>query len=149
MTPTFDHGDTISVPEASRLSALGESTIRRLIESKEIDALRDSKKRIWVSKESLMKHLATSRQAPRSINGASKLSVQPPQAINGAAIVATLEEQIRILKEALSYEKELSKEFRTQIRVLESERTQHLAEMRALLSGKNEGLLSIKRWIGK
>jgi hypothetical protein len=55
----------------------------------------------------------------------------------------------RILSEALERERRLNDDLRARLLVLENERTQHMAEMRAMLSkdgsGGKDGVLS--RWI--
>lgn len=60
-----------------------------------------------------------------------------------------LAELLRRVEEQLMETKKERDELRLHLRELERERTQHLAEMRTLLSGKSEGLLSVKRWLGK
>jgi BMFP domain-containing protein YqiC len=62
----------------------------------------------------------------------------------------TVAKYIDSLQETVAREREENKELRGRIRELEQERTQHLAEMRALLSKEasgKEGVLS--RWIRK
>jgi uncharacterized protein (DUF305 family) len=59
------------------------------------------------------------------------------------------ETALKIALEALEHERRVNADLRTQVKELERERTQHMAEMRALLTGKNEGLLSVRKWFGK
>lgn len=55
-----------------------------------------------------------------------------------------LTELLARIESDLSREQEKTKELSAQIREFEKERSQHLAELRALLSGKTDGVLS--RW---
>jgi excisionase family DNA binding protein len=149
MAPNIHQTDTISVPEAAKVSGLGESTIRRLIEAHEINATRDSRKRVWISRESLMGHLATSTKAQRGGGVPTQIRSSTTKVTPNDAVAASLEAQVSILKESVSHERELNRELRERVRILEGQLTQHMAEMRALLSGKSEGLLSLKKWFGK
>ena len=58
-------------------------------------------------------------------------------------------ELLRRVEELLMETKKERDELKLHLRELERERSQHLAEMRTLLSGKSEGILSVKRWLGK
>jgi hypothetical protein len=78
----------------------------------------------------------------RSVRGASAREVSSPSMVPPS-------DALKIALDALDRERKINDELRLQIRSLEQERTQHIAEMRALLTGKNEGLLSVKKWFGK
>jgi len=53
-----------------------------------------------------------------------------------------------VLAEALDRERRINDELRQRVRELEQERTQHLAEMRALLSKSSDGKDGVlSRWI--
>jgi DNA-directed RNA polymerase alpha subunit len=96
-----------------------------------------------VTAHDLMGYLA--KQGPethRPVKGASAREVPVPS-------MAPSSDALKIALEALSRERQINDELRTQVRSLEQERNQHIAEIRALLSGKSEGLLSLKKFFGK
>jgi hypothetical protein len=93
--------------------------------------------------QDLMGYLA--QQGPethRTVRGASAREVSLPS-------MAPSSDALKIALEALSRERQINDELRSHVRSLEQERGQHIAEMRALLSGKSEGLLSLKKFFGK
>jgi hypothetical protein len=96
-----------------------------------------------VTNEALMTYLARSGpETHRAVRGASaRESPKPPMTASS--------DGLKIALEALDRERKINDELRVQVRSLEQERNQHIAEMRALLSGKSEGLLSLRKFFGK
>jgi excisionase family DNA binding protein len=135
--------ETLTVSQAARQAGVSASSIRRWIDT---GALRHSTSpegwRLVVSQD-LMAYL--SRYGPethRVVRGASGREVPTLAATPHS-------DALKIAMEALSRERQINDELRAQMRSLEQERNQHIAEMRALLSGKSEGLLNLKKWFGK
>lgn len=150
-----DEVQWVAMGEATRLSEKSEATIRRLIERKLVEARKDSNGRYQISRQSLMGHLVTSSPGSstrtsrsggvvqRSSPRASTLAT-PPQ---DDAVTSALREQIATMKEQMAREQRLSDELRIQVKELEKERTQHLAEMRAMLSSSESKAQSISQWV--
>jgi vacuolar-type H+-ATPase subunit I/STV1 len=123
------------------------STIRDWLKKGIIHGEQDPKGRWSLDRVTVVAAAATAPTAARAV--ASQLQ-QPSAALTSAAVAAepTVARYIDSLQETVAREREENKELRGRIRELEQERTQHLAEMRALLSrdsGGKENVLS--RWI--
>lgn len=130
--------------EASRLVAKAESTVRAWVRSGQVRAWRDNDGWWCIDRDSLLGHAAgvvSTKGAERGAvprRGAQADPFVPPQPTPSE----------RILAEALERERRINDELRGRVRDLEQERTQHMAEMRALLSKDlkdKDGILS--RWI--
>jgi excisionase family DNA binding protein len=135
--------ETLSVSQAAKRAAVSPSTIRRWIDSGAIKHSTSSEGWRLITAQDLMGYLSQhGPETPRIVRGAS--AREAPVVSTGAT-----GEALKIALEALDRERKINDELRAQVRSLEQERTQHIAEMRALLSGKSEGLLSIKKWFGK
>ena len=121
---------TISLPEASRLAAVSQTTVRRWIKSGSLEAKQDKAGKWQVNKQHLL----------------SRLAIQPPR--QGANMHETLIESSdkdRLLSEtmeALSRERRINDELR-------SENIKLNAEIRGLLevSSKKNFKGAISRWI--
>ncbi len=145
----------ISVQEAAKMSGKGVTTIRRLIEKGTVEAKRDDTGQYWINEASFRNYLVTDARPGKSSSSERLDTKQRGQGLEGphghqsVFELDTMKLLLATLQEQLSREQRKNDELQDQIRALEGERTQHLAEMRALLSGKSEGILSIKRWLGK
>ena len=138
---------TVSLAEASRLLAKPENTIREWIKSSKLQAFRDVRGRWLIKRHDLMAFIATKASSePRS--GASSNGESKARANVEASTVGSTERYVRSLENSLERERRLNDELRTKIQGLEQERTQHLAEMRAILSkDQRDGVVS--RWFRK
>lgn len=121
---------------------LGKSptTIRKLVNSGKIQASKDAQGRHWVSMLEAQTYYAM-KGIPRT--GASR-SQERDEHEN----ITLLLEQNKRIERALEREERINDELRNQIRDYERERTQHMAEMRALLSKDTkttDGVIS--RWL--
>ena|GEM_PF-3041464 len=154
MKPTIEPSvepSTVSLTEASRLLAKPENTIREWIKSSKLPAHRDSRGRWLIARHDLMSFAVTRGSVePRlgaSSKAASKRHKQAEGSVDGSTEPSS-SRYVRSLEATLEREQRINDELRARVVVLEQERTQHMAEMRALLSrdgaGK-EGVLS--RWI--
>jgi len=141
----------VSLSEASRLLSKPENTIREWIKTLKLPAQRDPRGRWIIRRSDLMAFIvtrsstegrpgATSKAAPKvlsSSEGSTEVSVEPSAG-----------RYVRSLEDSLDRERRINDELRAKITTMEQERTQHMAEMRAMLSrdgGGKEGVLS--RWI--
>ncbi len=135
--------ESLSVSQAAKRAAVSPSTIRRWIDSGAVKHSTSPEGWRMVTAHDLIGYLA--KQGPethRAVKGASAREVPVPS-------MAPPSDALKIALEALSRERQINDELRAQVRSLEQERGQHIAEMRALLSGKSEGLLSLKKFFGK
>lgn len=158
---TTQLSQNISMKEAVKLSGKSEATIRRLISQKEIRASKDLDGRYIIEEESLRHYLVTK---------ASTRSTLPTQPRHGASlrprdghfneavpnfhdaieegVVPILKEVISQLRDDLERERQRASAIEARLFAAEAEKTQHLAEMRAMLSKDSqvkEGVIS--RWI--
>jgi predicted site-specific integrase-resolvase len=134
---------TLTLPEAARMAGCSTTTLRRWLSNGIVEGGKNQSGDWRVAEQSLRVYLSTatpSTKATRCVQGASGSETQ---------ITMEATELVIELRESLSRERKVNDDLRSQIRNFEQERTQHLAEMRALLSGKSEGLLSLKKWFGK
>lgn len=149
---TLDTPSEVTLGLASKLVARGQTTVRDWIKNGNIQASRNNLGHWLIDRNSLLAFASSEGAAtgPRRVAGATSQPAEaPPRPHSEAEPRGHSEELVQALRGQISLLQELLKEERERIHKLESERTQHLAEMRALLNGKNEGLLSIKRWLGK
>lgn len=128
-----------------------QSTIRDWMRKGLIQGERDEKGRWLLNRVTVITAATTAPTAARTVKAQlqQRASTAPTTDVSIVAN-STNEKYIESLHETVLREREENKELRTRIRELEQERTQHMAEMRALLSkdisGK-DGILS--RWIRK
>lgn len=140
---------TVTMTEASVMVGRPPSTIRDWLKKGLIRGEQDSKGRWLLDRVMVVAAAATAPTAARAV--ASHTSTASPGMLTAASTAeSTVARYIDSLQETVDREREENKELRDRVRQLEQERTQHIAEMRALLSkdsnGKN-GVLS--RWIRK
>lgn len=126
--------------EASKMIQRAESTVRTWIKTGQVRAQQDAAGWWRIERNSLLTHAAAdaSKRGVTQKGSAQVLTSPPPQQ-------TPLE---KTLMEALSRERHLNDDLRNQLKQLDAERTQHLAEMRALLSKDvkaADGILS--RWL--
>lgn len=138
----------VSLPEAAAMIERGQTTIREWLQEGLLRARKDTRGRWLIERDSLIARAAleaTPVSRPRA--GAASVSTARPRASlgeptsEGSQLIATLRAENDHLKQLLREERERCTK-------LEEERTQHLAEMRAMLSrdgNGREGVLS--RWI--
>jgi len=138
----------VSLPEAAAMIERGQTTIREWLQEGLLRARKDARGRWLIERDSLLARAAVEgtyggRQRAGAA-GASSVRSRTSHAeptSDGTELIATLRTENDYLKQLLREERE-------RCRRLEEERTQHLAEMRALLSkdsGGKDGVLS--RWI--
>ena len=118
---------TISLPEASRLAAVSQTTVRRWIKSGSLEAKQNKAGKWQVNKQHLL----------------SRLAIQPPrQVANMQGTPVESSDKDRLLSEtmeALSRERKINDELR-------SENIKLNAEIKTLLvGGRNKSFLS--RWV--
>ncbi len=139
----------LSLSEASKLISKPENTIREWIKTSKVAAHRDPRGRWLIKREDLMAFVVT-KGSTEGRPGASAKST-PKLHLNSESSTVTSEQRyIRSLEDSLDRERRINDELRTRILMMEQERTQHLAEMRSLLSkdfSSKDGILS--RWIRK
>jgi len=152
--------DFLSLAEASRRADVSPTSVRRWIAAGKLKASKN-KDDEWVIDPDILHHFLIRHVGPRvgptleNIGGgrrggatAGGTTVGPPvgQTVGGGDSYA---EALKEAREALARERQINDELRTQVRELEKERTQHLAEMRAMLAkdggGGRDGVIS--RWI--
>jgi hypothetical protein len=141
----------LTLGEAAKAVSRGANTVRDWVKNGNVRAKRNAMGHWLIERDSLLSYAANegSAEGPRRPRGAEALSHRAPTVgstvshggASNDALVRAQEREIDLLRQLLREERERCKK-------LEEERTQHLAEMRALLSkdstGK-EGVLS--RWI--
>lgn len=138
---------TVSLSEASRLLSKPENTIREWIKTQKLQAHRDSRGRWLIHRHDLMAFVVTKGSAEGRL-GATSNSSSKVRAHEQGTTESSNGRYVRSLEDSLDRERRINDELRAKIAVMEQERTQHLAEMRALLSkdqSQNEGIIS--RWI--
>lgn len=138
----------VSLPEAAAMIERGQTTIREWLQEGLLRARKDGRGRWLIERDSLLARAAVEASATvrARVGAASVPSARPRTSLSeptteGSELVATLRAENEHLKQLLREERE-------RCRKLEEERTQHLAEMRALLSKEatgKDGVLS--RWI--
>lgn len=138
---------TLTVALAAKHAGVSSSTIRRWMDSGNLTYSTTAEGWRTVRQDDLLAYLSRQGTTPhRAVTGATSRQVPTPSM---APHHETQSDALKIALTSLEHERRVNEELRTRIKDFEKERTQHLAEMRALLNGKNEGLLSIKRWLGK
>lgn len=131
--------DQILLTEAAKLVGKAPATLRRLINDGRIQSTKDSQGRNRVRREDVIAFYAI-MEGERAIPDRAG-------AVHEDHLTRALRDQIAILTQTVDREREENKELRARLREVDQERTQHLAEMRALLSKESskDGVLS--RWI--
>jgi len=138
-------GTGLTMAEASKLVGKAESTVRSWVRSQQVSAWQDAAGWWRIDRNSLLAHAAATASSKGTDRGGGVR--------HGAQFEASSYPQPtpseRILTEALERERRLNDELRDRLTAMENERTQHMAEMRALLSkdgnGGKDGVIS--RWI--
>ncbi len=158
LQPSTQASRGLSMREAVIISGKSEATLRRLISQKDVHAHKDGDGRYVIDETSLRHYLVTKAQlslatVPVARHGASlrprggSADALNGEGINGEVIQA-LRDLIGQLRDDLERERRRADSLEARLVASEIEKTQHLAEMRAMLSkdlsGK-EGVLS--RWI--
>jgi DNA-binding transcriptional MerR regulator len=152
--------DFLSLTEASRRADVSPTSVRRWIAAGKLKASKN-KNDEWVIDPDILHHFLIRQVGPRvgptsentgggrrggATAGGPTVGPSVGQTVGGGDGYA---EALKEAREALARERQINDELRTQVRELEKERTQHLAEMRAMLakdgSGGREGMIS--RWI--
>ena len=147
-TMNHEKSDTVSIPEASKLVARPENTIRDWVKNELIEGFRDDRGRWRVERSSLLvraSEIATTkpsvlRGSQRTVTGASgsKPPVEPTSEVYVQSLVASLER-----------ERKINDELRKQIEWLQAQFVQVTQEMKATLDKQSplDGVLS--RWLRK
>lgn len=138
----------VSLPEAAAMIERGQTTIREWLQEGLLRARKDARRRWLIERDSLLARAAIeatpvgrARVGAASVASARPRSSLPEPTSEGSELVATLRAENDHLKQLLRDERDRCKK-------LEDERTQHLAEMRALLSKDSSGKGGvISRWI--
>jgi len=138
-------GAGLTMAAASKLVGKAESTVRAWVRSQQVTAWQDNAGWWRIDRNSLLSHAAAGATAKGANRGTD--TRQGAQSDPSPYPQPTPSE--RILTEALERERRLNDDLRARLLGMENERTQHMAEMRAMLSrdggGGKEGVLS--RWI--
>lgn len=138
-------GTGLAMAEASKLVGKAESTVRSWVRSQQVNAWQDAAGWWRIDRNSLLAHAAATASSKGSDRG---IGIRHGAQSEPSTYPQTTPSE-RILTEALERERRLNDELRAKLTAMENERTQHMAEMRALLSkdgnGGKEGVLS--RWI--
>jgi DNA-binding transcriptional MerR regulator len=135
--------ETLTVSTAARHAAVSVSTIRRWMESGSLEFDTTKAGHRVTDKEALMRCLS---QVSHGLKKNS--STHPKEGYRGASVVAISEmpenqnESLKIALEALSYERRLTEDLRSQNRELQSQILKIAAEMQAILSRDTMGKLS-------
>ena len=121
---------TISLPEASKLAAVSQTTVRRWIKSGSLEAKQDKAGKWQIGKQNLLSRLAI--QPPRQVGNTNETFVESSD--KNRLLYETME--------ALSRERKINDELR-------SENIKLNAEIKAILQKKDSlGIKStISRWI--
>jgi Helix-turn-helix domain len=132
--------DQLLLADAAKLVGKAPATLRRLVNDGRIESTKDSHGRNRVRREDVIAYYASTSDQPPVHDRAGAQGSDP--------MVCALRDQIAILAQTVDREREENRELRQRLREMEQERSQHLAEMRALLSkdaSSKDGVLS--RWI--
>lgn len=130
----------LTMAEASKMIQRAESTIRAWVKTGQVRARQDNAGWWRIERDSLIAHAA-----------AEALKKGGPQRTGAYANPSTPPQQTPLetaLMDALNRERSINDELRKLVVKLEEERTQHMAEMRALLSKDiktTDGVIS--RWL--
>lgn len=134
---------TVTLSQASKLLDRPENTIREWIKIGRLTGRRDSRGRWIIERSELMACAYERPQTVSRLGATSKATARIESATE-----ASTERYIRSLEGGLDRERRINDDLRNQIKQLEGERSQHLAEMRALLTKDaktTDGVLS--RWL--
>jgi vacuolar-type H+-ATPase subunit I/STV1 len=135
---------TVSLTEAATMTGRPQSTIRDWLKKGQIEGTRDEKGRWQLTRISVVTAAATAPTAARSI-AAQRIRKDNIASTIVPSVDPTVAKYVDSLQETIQREREENRELRARIRDFEQERTQHMAEMRALLNKDTDGFLS--RWI--
>ena len=151
--------DNLSLAEASRRADVTPTSVRRWIASGKLKAFKN-KHDEWIIDPDTLHHFLIQHVGQRipplqsQVGGGRRGGATGGSAIVAPKVPTTVGgdhgyvEALKEAREALARERTINDELRIHIREIEKERTQHLAEMRAMLSrdsiGK-DGVLS--RWM--
>lgn len=145
----------LSLTEASRRANVSTTSVRRWIISGKLKASKTQNDEWGIDPDEL--HLFLIRQSGEHVPPTSHrqsggrrtgATTVPPTVVPTVGGWDGYVEALKEAREALARERRINDELRTRMLTLEQERTQHIAEMRALLSkdfGAKDGVLS--RWI--
>jgi hypothetical protein len=129
--------DHVLLTDAAKLVGKAPATLRRLVNDGRIPSTKDTQGRNRVRREDVIAYYAAMDEGHTIPDRAG--------AMHEDNLTRALRDQITILTHTVDREREENRELRQRMREMEQERTQHLAEMRALLSkGKEGGLM---RWV--
>jgi len=132
--------DQMLLTDAAKLVGKASATLRRLVNDGRIPSIKDTQGRNRVRREDVIAYYASMSDQPAIVDRAG--------AERADGIVIVLRDQIAILAQTVEREREENKELRQRMREMEQERTQHMAEMRALLSKDTSGKENVlSRWI--
>jgi len=139
----------LTLPEASAMIERGQTTVREWVQERLVTARKDPRGRWLIERDSLLARAAIEASpTARTRPGATSVPTPRARASLAQQQAEPSSEVTSLLRAENEYLKQLLREERERCRRLEEERTQHMAEMRAMLSkdssGK-EGVLS--RWI--
>lgn len=141
----------LTLGEAAKAVSRGTTTVRDWVKNGHIRAKRNTLGHWIIERDSLLAYAAGEGavEGPRRPRGAeahlSRASSEGTTAPNGGGSVEAL---IRAQEREIEHLREMLRDERERCRKLEEERTQHLAEMRALLSKDSSGKEGvISRWI--
>ena len=132
--------DQLLLTEAAKIVGKAPATLRRLVNDGRLPSAKDSQGRNRVRREDVIAYYATMSDHTPIVDRAGASHSDP--------MLCALRDQIAILAQTVDREREENRELRQRLREMEQERTQHLAEMRAMLtrdSNGRDGVLS--RWI--
>jgi hypothetical protein len=133
--------DPITLNEAAQIVGKTPGALRRLVNDGKIEAIKDSKGRHLVHKDSVLAHFANGHQTDRRSGATSVRS----QKIESDPLILALRDQIVFLERSLEVERSEKRELRQQNKSLQEEVIKVMAEMRGMLQKEDKGLLS--RWI--
>lgn len=143
-------GSIVSLNEAARMVGKGESTVRLWLKNGVVRGRKDTNGYWIVERESLIAYVAVEAQKRPQRRVAGAMAYSAPPATAGATGDASAE-LVATLRDALTRERALVDEFGRRIEALEArnvelerERSQHIAEMRAILIKDTDGKVS--RW---
>ncbi len=131
--------ETVTIPQAATMLEKPEGTVRDWVKKGLVRARQDSRGRWLIERDSLIVH-ASARAHPAAASRA-KQAVQNVATGSGEGTAR----YIRTLEDSLAREQRLNDELRAKNDALQSELLKLTAEMKALLSKEDKGLLS--RWM--
>lgn len=137
-TPTAT-GETVSIPQAAAMLEKPEGTVRDWVKKGFVRARQDSRGRWLIERESLMAHASTRAPATAQPRG------KPQAQTTATGSDENVSRYIRTLEDALAREQRLNDELRAKNDALQGELLRLTAEMQAMLSKEDKGILSLWR----